>query len=618
MKKQFTILLILIFVLSPLAGLTKIDDSHIRSVVQILILDVRSQEYISSGSGINLSVFESTFILTNYHVVEDIIKYPDIYKAVVCVTEESQSTPKCDYLASAYHAYGGWPKEAQYSEELDLALIAINWKRENNSSTKWETIAEIPTSEWPNFGNVISSVPYGYELTGVKLGDEVQTLGFPDYGHNTMTYSNGVISNFWMDNGTIFENHDGVLAIGTSAKIAPGSSGGAAFDKDGKFLGVTSAGITDNNGNFMTGVIIPVTTVNWWLKSLGYLIDKDGEDALLREKERIASEEAYCDYLNVYNKNGKTRYDAIKDECVCEKGYIEMDNKCITYSDSCKKSYGPNSYYTGNMTNKNETICGCLSGYIWKGTSCKSIEEKREICKLNTVYFTYPTEKSDARRMYGPRGEGKGCECPDGYVWQDSICVVGKNILDNSDNDYYDKNCKSYYGTNSYFTGNFNDEGQSLCGCQSGYSWNNAGDSCVGNVVAEEKSLITKIDKNLSKRVSGKILLQVEKKGEGWYVYPDNQKKYYLGKPANAFSIMRKLGLGATHQFITSHTIFPNYVLGKILLDVEQNGEAYYIYPKNKKAYYLGRPADAFNIMRDLGLGISNDNVRKIDIGEIN
>ncbi len=141
--------------------------------------------------------------------------------------------------------------------------------------------------------------------------------------------------------------------------------------------------------------------------------------------------------------------------------------------------------------------------------------------------------------------------------------------------------------------------------------------SQTDNIIQEEKSLITKIDKNLSKRVSGNILLQVEKNGEGWYVYPDNKKKYYLGRPADAFSIMRKLGLGATHQFITNHTIYPDHVLGKILLDVEQNGEAYYIYPKDKKAYYLGRPADAFRIMRELGLGITNSDVRKIDVGEV-
>ena len=125
----------------------------------------------------------------------------------------------------------------------------------------------------------------------------------------------------------------------------------------------------------------------------------------------------------------------------------------------------------------------------------------------------------------------------------------------------------------------------------------------------------TNIDINLSKRMSGNILLQVEKNGEAWYVYPNDNKRYYLGRPADAFTVMRRLGLGAKHDFIVGHTTFPDYVWGKILLDVEQNGEAYYIYPKDKKAYYLGRPEDAFRIMRELGLGITNNDVNKIPEG---
>ena len=136
--------------------------------------------------------------------------------------------------------------------------------------------------------------------------------------------------------------------------------------------------------------------------------------------------------------------------------------------------------------------------------------------------------------------------------------------------------------------------------------------------IEQEKGLTAQIDNQLSARLSGNILLQVEEHGEAWYVYSDDKKKYYLGRPADAFSVMKNLGLGATHEFITSHTIYPDHVLGKILLDVEQNGEAYYINPNNQKAYYLGRPADAFNIMRELGLGITNSDVRKIDVGEIN
>ncbi|MBI2050860.1 MAG: trypsin-like peptidase domain-containing protein [Parcubacteria group bacterium] len=138
------------------------------------------------------------------------------------------------------------------------------------------------------------------------------------------------------------------------------------------------------------------------------------------------------------------------------------------------------------------------------------------------------------------------------------------------------------------------------------------------SVIAEEKLLTTKIDSSLSRRVSGNILLQVEKKGEGWYVYPDNKKKYYLGRPADAFSIMRNLGLGIKHSELSIYlnSKFPSRLSGKILLDVEQKGEAYYINPNDLKGYYLSKPADAFRIMRELGLGITNDDIRKIDVGE--
>jgi len=39
---------------------------------------------------------------------------------------------------------------------------------------------------------------------------------------------------------------------------------------------------------------------------------------------------------------------------------------------------------------------------------------------------------------------------------------------------------------------------------------------------------------------------------------------------------------------------------------VESHGEAWYVYPIDGLRYYLGRPDDAFSIMRQLGLGITN------------
>ncbi|MBN2884656.1 C39 family peptidase [Patescibacteria group bacterium] len=113
---------------------------------------------------------------------------------------------------------------------------------------------------------------------------------------------------------------------------------------------------------------------------------------------------------------------------------------------------------------------------------------------------------------------------------------------------------------------------------------------------------------------SGSIFLQVEKNGEAWYLSPKDQALHYLGRPADAFRIMREQALGVTHDIISRTSVFPDNLLGRILLDVEKNGEAYYIYPQDRHKYYLGRPADAFRIMRELGLGISNNNLTKLEL----
>ena len=122
---------------------------------------------------------------------------------------------------------------------------------------------------------------------------------------------------------------------------------------------------------------------------------------------------------------------------------------------------------------------------------------------------------------------------------------------------------------------------------------------------------------NLSSKLTGKILLQVEQNGEAWYINPADEKRYYMGRPTDAFSLMRELGLGITHNELTQYlnSKFPTRLSGKIMLDVEENGEAYYIYPNDLKGYFLGRPADAFQIMRNLGLGITDSNLELISSG---
>jgi len=135
---------------------------------------------------------------------------------------------------------------------------------------------------------------------------------------------------------------------------------------------------------------------------------------------------------------------------------------------------------------------------------------------------------------------------------------------------------------------------------------------------------LTIATENIADDLSGRILLQVESKGEAWYVNPLNLKRYYLGRPNDAFELMRKLGLGISNKdlskiptvdgsekFQTDKTLRQK-LSGRILLQVESKGEAWYVNPLDLKRYYLGRPQDAFKLMRSLGIGITNANLNKI------
>ncbi len=129
-----------------------------------------------------------------------------------------------------------------------------------------------------------------------------------------------------------------------------------------------------------------------------------------------------------------------------------------------------------------------------------------------------------------------------------------------------------------------------------------------------------KADGPASDSLTGYILLQVQGNGEAWYINPVDGFRYYLGRPNDAFAIMRLLGLGINNDSLkriptdtqSGDTSFSRRYLGRILLQVQAHGEAWYINPDNLRRYFLNRPADAFRIMRSLGKGASNDTIYRI------
>jgi len=117
----------------------------------------------------------------------------------------------------------------------------------------------------------------------------------------------------------------------------------------------------------------------------------------------------------------------------------------------------------------------------------------------------------------------------------------------------------------------------------------------------------------ISQRMSGRILLQVEQQGQAWYVNPKTLKRHSLGRPSEALIVMRQVGVGITNSdFDRWGGKAPQRLAGMILLKVQDSGKAYYVHPQTLALYSLGRPADALAVMRQVGLGIRDTDLEKI------
>lgn len=144
---------------------------------------------------------------------------------------------------------------------------------------------------------------------------------------------------------------------------------------------------------------------------------------------------------------------------------------------------------------------------------------------------------------------------------------------------------------------------------------NSSSSSSNSSVASNSASTVSAFAKSLS----GRILLQVQDKGQAWYINPVDGKKYSLGKPQDAYNLMRRFGLGISNNNLAALEKNPSAwkkLAGRILIKTEDNGKAYYFDPLKLRLYYLGRPADAYNVIRSRGLGISDANLNRITTGK--
>ncbi|MCK5415808.1 hypothetical protein KAI92_00080 [Candidatus Parcubacteria bacterium] len=198
------------------------------------------------------------------------------------------------------------------------------------------------------------------------------------------------------------------------------------------------------------------------------------------------------------------------------------------------------------------------------------------------------------------------------------------------------------------------------------------------NEYADDKPNYQINNLNLYNKLKGNILIKPEDKGKAYYINSRLKKIHYLGRPCDAFEVMRSEGVGITNSDLSKIKIgflstenqndldgdglsdaleisigtditnsdsdndgfndkeeilnnfspiyknerlkldsnFANKLKGRILLQVELNGEAWYINPDDEKRYFLGRPSDCFEIMKKIGLGISNNDFGRLAVEE--
>lgn len=176
------------------------------------------------------------------------------------------------------------------------------------------------------------------------------------------------------------------------------------------------------------------------------------------------------------------------------------------------------------------------------------------------------------------------------------------------------------------------DEGEVSDGFDSIESDSQTENSTENNPATQEENY----DQTLTERLLGYILLQVNANGEAWYVHPDEGKRYYMENGDVAYEMMRSFGLGITdinlddipsvdtaNEMLESESAcdtnsIANRLRGQILLQVEQHGEAWYVHPDRCRRIYMKDGDAAYDIMRFLSLGVSNENISKIEMGIIN
>lgn len=186
------------FFFVPTVWLAELNHSPIVQIMSYKTSFDRNTQLLWWGSASIIN--DKWIILTNNHVVDDGKGNPlEIFS--ICVTTQDGEKAKCPYTASLI----------ERNELMDIAILKIDETDINGQKVDFSQFKSI-------------EVDYAYEP---KTGDEVEAVGYPWVGSDTITKTK------WIVSGTA-KNND-ITYIKTDTLIAGGNSGGALI-KDWKLI----------------------------------------------------------------------------------------------------------------------------------------------------------------------------------------------------------------------------------------------------------------------------------------------------------------------------------------------------------------------------------------------
>ncbi len=203
-------------------------EKVIGSIVELVCVDNVDRQVYYTGSGTVID--KAGLIITNVHNLKSddgsLIRF-----CGVGFTADLHVPPRIEYVAAT----------AAVHRSTDLAVLQIVERLDGQPLP-----AEFPALSLNTSANAAKDL---------SLGDAVYIGGYPSLGAETFTFTQGVVS------GRV-----GDELIKTSALIDSGTSGGAAFDRSGVYIGVPTAAARGEIGG-----------------SLGYLIGADVVDRFLAD-----------------------------------------------------------------------------------------------------------------------------------------------------------------------------------------------------------------------------------------------------------------------------------------------------------------------------------------------